>query len=190
MPETYPLDWPDGWNRTAPGDRKPGGKFKVSQKQAIGELYDEAERIGALPVLSTNLQLRLDGYPLSKQRAIDDPGAALYFQRGGSPTVIACDTYDDLTANIRGIGLTLEAMRTIERHGATELLERAFMGFQALPAPEQWHQVLGIASGASNAEIDAAYRQLAKSAHPDRGGSETAMSRLNAARDAGRKAGS
>ena len=55
----------------------------------------------------------------------------------------------------------------------------------ALPAPEQWFQVLGVASTATCAEIDAAYRALAMKHHPDRGGDAREMARINIARDRG-----
>lgn len=45
-------------------------------------------------------------------------------------------------------------------------------------------EVLGLAPGASPAEIQAARRRLAKRAHPDAGGSATAMQAVNAAADA------
>jgi curved DNA-binding protein CbpA len=44
--------------------------------------------------------------------------------------------------------------------------------------------VLGVGQHAPRAQIEAAYRELARKAHPDTGGSNAAMARLNAARDA------
>jgi curved DNA-binding protein CbpA len=63
------------------------------------------------------------------------------------------------------------------------MVEQAFAGFTALPAPKNPNEVLGVRSGASRAEIEAAYREKAKRAHPDAGGSEAAMAELNSARD-------
>ena len=74
--------------------------------------------------------------------------------------------------------------RAIERHGGAEILDRAFTGFVALPAPEQPFQVLGVSAQASRAEIETAYRRLASEHHPDRGGDAQQMARINAARDA------
>jgi DnaJ-domain-containing protein 1 len=90
--------------------------------------------------------------------------------------------------NVRAVGKTIEALRGIERWGASDMMERAFSAFEALPAPEQWWQVLGVSASASAAEIDAAYRAKARAAHPDTGGSDAAMARLNAARDRARLA--
>lgn len=86
---------------------------------------------------------------------------------------------------MRAIGKTVEAMRGIERWGASDMLDRAFTGFEALAAPEQWWQVLGVGQSASRDEISRAYREKARTAHPDQGGSDAAMARLNAARDQG-----
>jgi hypothetical protein len=77
--------------------------------------------------------LRLDGIPYANARNPDDPGAAVFFQWRGRPFQVACDSYRRVHENIRAIFKTIEAMRTIERHGATQLLERAVQGFTALP---------------------------------------------------------
>ncbi len=78
-------------------------------------------------------------------------------------------------------------MRAIERHGGAAILDRAFIGFKALPAPEQWWQVLGLDTDhPTRAQIQAAYLEKAKESHPDiPGGDPTAMARINAARDRG-----
>ena len=48
---------------------------------------------------------------------------------------------------------------------------------------------MGVSANATVAEIDAAFRRLAPAAHPDtNSGSNAAMTRLNVARDDGRKA--
>lgn len=45
------------------------------------------------------------------------------------------------------------------------------------------YQVLGLAPGASEADIRAAHRRLMRSAHPDSGGSDWLATRINQARD-------
>lgn len=47
--------------------------------------------------------------------------------------------------------------------------------------PTTWYAVLGVSRGATETEIKRAYRHRAKAAHPDAGGSVTAMARVNEA---------
>ena len=185
MTQAYPLHWPAGWPRARHRKTAP---FKVTPSQAKREMMNEIARLGTRDVIvSTDQPLNRDGSP-TLRRTWGDPGVAVYFKRKGRAVVLACDQYEQLHDNMRAIGKTIEAMRGIERWGASEMLDRAFTGFEALAAPEQWWQVLGLTASATAAEIDRAYREKAKTAHPDAGGSGAAMSRLNAARDQGRGA--
>lgn len=186
MTQAYPLQWPADWPRARGRKTAP---FKVPPQQARKEMLEELTRLGAKDVIvSTDQPLNRDGSTSLVRRYISDPGVAVYFKRKGKAVVLACDQYGEIHDNMRAIGKTAEAMRGIERWGASDILDRAFTGFEALPAPEQWWQVLGLFEDASREAVDAAYRRLAPTAHPDHGGSDSAMARLNAARDAGRKA--
>lgn len=44
--------------------------------------------------------------------------------------VLACDLFNEVRLNMHAIALTVEAMRQIDRCGASSMLERAFRGFQ------------------------------------------------------------
>ncbi len=56
-------------------------------------------------------------------------------RRADHEYVLACDLFNEVRLNMHAIGLTVEAMRQIERCGASSMLERAFRGFMAaLPA--------------------------------------------------------
>jgi hypothetical protein len=56
-------------------------------------------------------------------------------RRADHEYVLACDLFREVRLNMHAIGLTVEAMRQIERCGASSMLERAFRGFMAaLPA--------------------------------------------------------
>jgi hypothetical protein len=116
-----------------------------------------------------------------------DPGVAVYFVRKGQQRVLACDKYHGVHNNIHAIAKTIEALRGIERWGTADMLDRAFEGFSALPAPqavENWWDVLGCDRNEIADEVVARFRDLAKKAHPDvAGGSHEAMSRLNQAMD-------
>lgn len=204
----YPLQWPAGRPRKAARKRATFGK-KVNNghwtetkdltvADALSRLQDELDKINARqPVVSTNLETRLDGLPRSGQAEPRDPGVALYFQLGGQPHCMPCDTYDRVADNIAAIAKHIEATRAIDRFGVASVREM-FTGFQALPAPgakRSWRDVLmfGPAMLPPNRDmVEKRYRELAKERHPDAGGNAEAMAELNQARDeafraAGRK---
>lgn len=199
----YPLHWPDGWKRTDAryrksanfGRRTPSSHGSWMTKRALtvadarGRVFANLERMGIQDmILSTNLKTRLDGTPRSDGREPEDPGAAIYWADpfNGGRRCMAIDLYDRVADNIAALAATLEAMRAIERHGGAEILDRAFTGFAALPAPEQWWHVLGFEnSNVTPEQIRAAHARLARDEHPDRGGSDHGMARINWARDRG-----
>ena len=189
--EAYPLTWPQGWPRKKSHQRS-RAKFSTSGRvlsvmDGIQRALLELERLGVKRddlVISTDIPTRLDGLPRS-DRSVADPGVAVYWRKGKDTRCMAIDRYDRVADNLAAIAATLEAMRAIERHGGAEILDRAFTGFAALPAPEQWWQVLGVAENATGEEIDAAWRRLAARHHPDRGGDSAQMARINTARDQG-----
>lgn len=203
----YPLTWPTGWKRTAQGQHKQARFSKARERtstgwrstreltlnEALQRLLDELERMGIHRddvVISTNVPVRLDGLPRSGAAEPADSGAAVYWvERGDQPRVMAIDIYDRVADNIAALAATLDAMRSIERHGGAAVLERAFTGFVALPAPgarRPWYVVLGVNNPATPDEIRTAWRTLANKYHPDKpGGSHEAMAELNAAREEG-----
>jgi len=189
--EAYPLTWPQGWPRKKSHQRS-RAKFSTSGRvlsvmDGIQRVLLELERLGVKRddlVISTDIPTRLDGLPRS-DRTVADPGVAVYWRKGKNTRCMAIDRYDRVADNLAAIAATLEAMRAIERHGGAEILDRAFTGFVALPAPEQWWQALGVAENATGEEIDAAWRRLAARHHPDRGGDSAQMARINTARDEG-----
>lgn len=188
-PLKYPLCWPEGWRRTPPGKRK-RAPYKVGEEQAKRELIHSIYLLRATEVvLSTNIRLRQDGLPFSNQPRLDDPGVAIYFRRHGALQAIACDQWDLIGDNYRALGLAIEGLRAIERSGASELLERAFTGFAALPAASAipWKVILGFHPDehVTVQDVQRAYRELARLRHPDvPGGSVAAFVSLNGARDA------
>lgn len=203
--DAYPLAWPAGWARTAADDRR-RAQFGTSVQRYNAQgapMYRSKDRLtigrgtdrvllalaamGHLRdtvVISSNLQLRNDGLPRSGQRTPDDPGVAVYWGSARRSRCIAVDHYDRIADNLGAIAATLEAMRAIARHGGAPILDRAFTGFIALPAPEQPFQVLGISANATRAQVEEAHGRLAMKHHPDRGGDSDQMARINAARDA------
>lgn len=195
MIAAYPLQWPAGWPRTKPlaikhaKFNKRGRDLTVTDgvNRVIAELIRmDVDRQDI--VVSTNVRTRLDGLPRSGEREPDDRGAAVYWQnRKGEKRVMAIDQYSQVADNLGAIAATLDAMRAIERHGGAQILDRAFSGFTALPAPSSkrtWREVMNY--GFEKVERDLVmkrYRQLASELHPDKPtGSHAAMAELNQAR--------
>lgn len=207
--DAYPLQWPIAWKRTAPAQRREAKFGKASQRhsgphvparpltmaEAVQRLLNELERFAVSQntvVISTNVRPTLAGLPRSGERKPEDPGAAVYWTDpfNGSPRVMAIDQYTRVEDNIAALAATIEAMRAIERHGGAVILERAFTGLTALPAPGQgatreWWDVLQVDRATVTREgCKQAYRRLASQFHPDKpGGSHEAMSELNAAQE-------
>jgi hypothetical protein len=196
--DAYPLCWPVGWPRTAPENQDRGYQFRQNRTDGYGKvlvtfavardkLYDGLQRLGATGVvLSTNHPTDRYGVPIESKKKVIDEGAAVYFNLDGKQMVMACDRFDNAAANMRSLGLAIEALRQLERHGGGTMLERAFTGFEALPAPgehakRQWWQVLGVSQDATPEEIKTAYRRQAMACHPDHGGNEALMAEVNAA---------
>lgn len=205
MTASYPLHWPHHRMRTPAGSRRRAafnskrhnGRYQetseLSISDALDRLEDELTRLGVrIYTLSTNVEPRLDGRPRLISQRIEDPGVALYFKLQGQDTVLACDRWDRVADNIAAIAKHIEALRGIERWGVGSL-RQAFAGYAALPPSEGeppvqgWWQILGVDRAAPWAEIEARWRELMRTAHPDQGGDPEFAKRLNAARDAARK---
>lgn len=181
MTEAYPLYWPENRPRT-PAWKRERSRFATGFGAAVREAVDELRRLGArLPVVSTNVALRRDGLPLASAKRVDDPGVAVYFTYKGKQTCFACDRWDKVEDNIWAVAKTINAMRGIARWGTGDMLDAAFTGFTALPPPATgWRQVLDL-NGGGIEQAEAKYRELARRAHPDSGGSHEKMAELNAA---------
>ena len=215
--EAYPLSWPRGWPRTASSKRArstfASHSTSVVEKQTINgvervavktkrelsvyaamrRLQDQLDKLGASSILlSTNVELRLDGQPRSNRTPPADPGAAVYFKLKGQDRVLACDKWDRVPDNIAAIAGHIDAVRRQERYGVGTL-EQAFAGYAALPSPEMvgkrpWRQVLMVGEGQISLDaVEQVYRRLAKEAHTDAGGNNERMVELNVAIDDARR---
>ncbi len=212
--EAYPLTWPAGQSRT-PSWNRSGGAFEDRGFGLIrDEMLAELRRMGAAEIiLSSNIPVKLDGMPYANSREPDDGGIAVYFTRRKKPYVLACDKYNRAWKNLRALHRTIEALRAIERHGGSSLMEQAFTGFAALPstpaaaaplarqragrpgwwcsahtAEPSWWDVLGVTPEAPLDEIEAAHERLALQHRPDLlHGDAELMARINRARDIARE---
>jgi hypothetical protein len=182
MADAYPLAWPEGWSRTPATNRK-RAPYKTEPARAVQHLRDELRRIGAVGAYVK------DGSPIADARNPDDPGVSVYWSTTAfKDRVIACDKWLKVYDNIHAIGLAIEHLRGMDRCGATQVVDRAFTAFGALPAAaaapvtRPWWEVLDIPQNAigalSVAMVQARYRELAAKRHPDRTGSAAAMLEL------------
>lgn len=185
--EAYPLTWPLGRPRQ---HGREVARFKTTLGKAIENVRYEVDLLGGTAVvISSNLPLRRDGLPMARAGYIGDCGVAVYFTLRKKPMCFACDRWDRVEDNMQAIAKTIEALRGIERWGSGQMVEQAFTGFIALPAPEAWWQVLGLKGpDATREQIEHAHRRLAMEHHPDRGGDADRMARINRARDQGLEA--
>lgn len=193
--EPYPLQWPDGWRRTTSrGVPRFTGAFARDRDSVIHQLK---MRRGSHIVVTSDLPTRNDGLPYANATC-QDPGIAVYWIERGKEQVIACDRWRTVGQNMRAIDLSIEALRGLDRWGATEMVERAFAGFAALPPgsstePPQpvkrtWREVLEMYFACDSLALDeqlavakARHRRLIKEHHPDRGGDHARAAELNAA---------
>lgn len=173
MTTAFPLTWPAGWPRT----RHPrASRFDTSRHRAQNMIINELERLGAKSiVISTNLELRRDGLPYTKQTHLDDQGVAVYFMLNGNEQCMPCDRWASIAENMQAIAKSIEALRGLDRWGAREMVDAAFRGFKALPVgaivpprvQRPWHEVLEVSPTASPDVIRAAWKQLVLKYHPD-----------------------
>lgn len=177
MIDAYPLQWPIGYKRNNSDSRK-RSKFITTADRSQKFLREEVRRLcgrTAEPhlIISTNIPVRKDGglYIEYMNRRIDDPGVAIYFKYKGKDISMCCDQYITVWENVYALGKGIEALRSMDRWGVSDFLERAFTGFSALPENTQvvkmWWEVLMVSQFASEEEIKTAYRSLAKKYHPD-----------------------
>lgn len=183
--QAYPLQWPEHIPRSGKRERS---RFRTNYDQAMKNVVNSLRGFssdGNKPVTAAIMSSNMD---MLTQRPAD-PGVAVWFTWDGMSVCIPVDRYLTPAENLQAIHHIIEARRTELRHGTLQLVRASFQGFKALPPPpgskpkRPWWDVLQVRSDASKEAIEANYRSLARTRHPDAGGSQEAMSELNQARD-------
>ena len=172
MIEAFPLSWPPGRKRAS---YREGARFRTAIGQARDEVVHQVCLLGGKQlIMSSNLALRNDGFPYANQRQPDDPGVAIYFEYKKRQMCFACDRWRKVEDNLQAVAKTIEALRGVARWGTGDMMEAAFTGFAALPAPGQtslsWREILEVSPNASRDEVSMSYKTLRSRHHPDKGG--------------------
>jgi len=158
----------------------------------------------------SEFDIRQDGMPRSNARAPQHPGVELSFDSKFGRLTYSTDQFesgwpraDDWKHNLRAIALSLEALRAVDRYGVSTRGQQ-YAGWKALPpgialgpavgnVDEAWAILTRISDsdpdevGAKRAEWGDElagkdlYRQAAKIAHPDTGGSAEDFQLVHAA---------
>lgn len=180
---------------TWPADQAPRyqrSQFKASYGATLELIKAELHRIGVedavIELDLTEREVRRDGLPRADARP-RSPRVRLSFElEGVGPLQYPCASYDDYRANLRAIGLTLEAQRAMDRYGATRRRQQ-YTGWKALPGggavvtgamtvEQAASCIVTWAGGDTNriikdpAEYRDAYRRAAKATHPDTNGEQ------------------
>jgi len=198
--DAYPCYWPEDWPRTDKYKRR-SSSYQVTFARARDGISRRLRLMNACEiVISTNIPLRHDGLPLAGMSEPADPSVAVYWAerdewKDGHQQyryrVIACDHWRRVDENMRAANLAIDALHALKRTGATQVIEKAFTGFTALPASTDgarrrpWREVFEWPDGwrITPENIHGRYNHLARLRHPDAGGTHDGMVELNLARE-------
>lgn len=184
-PSQFPLHWPPYVPRSP---RRETGQFKVTLPAALENVRGSLRRFGMDSSRAVSSIILSSNVTLGHDRPAD-PGIAVWFMWENEWRCIAVDRFTTPAANLQAIHKIIEARRAETRYGTLHMVRAAFTGFLALPGGEvvDWRKILGLGPQATLAEVETAYRARLDGTHPDQGGSDTAMSELNAARAAAKR---
>lgn len=163
-----PLAWPANEPRTPPAQQRGSSPFQVTPDKALRDLEAELKKFKAHHVImSLNTLFR---------GQIKDHAVALYFDlppppghaiAGPRAIAICCDLYTQQSDNIRALFKVVEAMRTIERYGGTNMSAKTFTGFVALPPPPDIWKTLGVSKSVAEALNNRMRREFVMDAFRD-----------------------
>lgn len=176
-------------------------------KLGLDELERELKLLKATDIVIESghdrMQIRNDGWPRGGSSPAHQD-VRLFFHCKHGQLRYECNMFDTWEANLRAIGLWIQRQRLAIEEWGIGTGGEAYRGFAALPPPgglsaPEWASVdqavmFLLATRAPEASIttsmiegalknlDLVYRDAAKKAHPDTGGSEELMSKVNRAK--------
>jgi len=188
------IDWPIDWERTPEGERERTTKFNASLAKSTDAIETEMSRMDVddfrASTASGGSYTKRSGLPKHNANP-DDPGFVLRWTDDGEQFAVACDHYADLRDNVRSVykwinETRLRSQRPVLTGDAEFAAARLPSGDEetAVVATAAPHEVLEVAPDASDAVVQAAFRQKMKSAHPDQGGDTEQFERVRNAKEA------
>lgn len=143
-------------------------------------------------------QVRADGWPYSNAKP-EHSQVRVSFERSGTPIAFLQVGFKAVEYNVWLIAMTLQALRAVDRYGCSQSGEQ-YKGWAQLPpgkesiAAAEWSSVEyamrflcqignGEVLSLLPADLDVVYRAAARKAHPDAGGSNELMAKVNRAKD-------
>lgn len=192
--EIRPLEF---WTDPETKPRQPS-PFSAPWSTTLDLLGRETSQLGARLVVIqldvTEGDIRRDGMVLAGAK-VGHPGVVVSFESRFGPLRYAADTYSGTSrypawqSNVRAVALSLEALRAVDRWGASKRGEQ-YRGWKALPATTgvtfpsadealRWMREM---DGGAPADARTTYRRLARKMHPDAGGTTDDWDRLDAAK--------
>jgi hypothetical protein len=188
------IDWPRGFEPTAPEERERNNSFDVTLSKAFSDLETELDRLGVeddgFRYSFDARQRKTDQRPYERANP-DDPGFVLRWRMDGADYAVACDQWSRLRDNVRTVGLYVREKRKMEQRpvvtGESEFANARLPSgdnSEAVVAQEPPHEILDIERDADPDEVREAFRRRVQSAHPDHGGSEAEFRRVKDAKEA------
>ncbi len=129
--------------------------------------------------------IRLDGWPRATAQPPAHPGVAVSFDSSRGRLVYATDVCEWWQHNVRAVGLGLEALRAVDRHGITRSGEQ-YAGFRAIGATTTAHLATEsvVERGHRLIAEHGSEREALRRTHPDAGGDRADFEAVIAARRA------
>ena len=163
-------------------------RFKAGLSSTLDTLGRELEMLKAkhvvLQVDFREGDLRIDGLPRADRR-LNSPGIILAFDSRFGPQQYPCNEFSHWEDNLRGIALSLEGLRRVDRYGVSKRGEQ-YTGWKAIPSRTGSEEYMDLDS--ARAYIDANYdgdlTKALRATHPDLGGDDPAeFARVRRARE-------
>jgi hypothetical protein len=169
------------WVGAVTSPRKSGFQFRATWEQTLKLVKCEAEMLDAttlvIQVDADPNDIRLDGMLRARAR-VGFPGIKVSLDSRHGPLTYATDAYETWQANVRAVGLSMQALRAVDRYGVSTKGEQ-YRGWTAIDSGAD-------AKRRAAQDLIASYgglRDALFETHPDHGGTAEAFRAVQEARD-------